>query len=149
MARSLRPREHGAIAEAALPLVTALALGRPDTATPWLLALAAVAAFLMVASLMLPGRYAGAVLMYVAINGAVFAILVWMVIHGYRGGDRFQVYAAFIAYAANMLAVYFMDFFTLMSRSLFVMAGGAVLVAGVYLLERQRRRAQPAEGGAA
>lgn len=97
----------------------------------------------------LPGRYGDAVFMYVAINGIVFGLLIWMVVEGYRSGERFQVYCAFAAYGAGMIAVYFMGFWTLMSRSLFVMGGGAVLIAGVYILERQRRRLGAATAGGA
>ena len=86
-------------------------------------------------------------LTYVAINGTFFAVLIWMVVDGYRSGERFQVYSAFVAYGAGLIAVYFMEFFTLMSRSLFVMGGGAVLIGGVYLLERQRRKAGAATAG--
>lgn len=103
------------------------------------IALATLAAAAMLANPFLPGRYADVVFMYAAINGIVFALLIWMVVQGYRSGERFQVYSAFVAYGAGMLAVYFMDFFTLMNRSLFVMGGGAILIAGVYILERQRR----------
>jgi len=113
------------------------------------MALAVLAAVAMLATPLMPGRYADAIVMYLVINGLVFAILVWAVVDGYRSGERFQVYAAFVAYGAGLVAVYFMESFTLMSRSLFVMAGGAVLIAGVYLLERQRRRGgAPAAGGA-
>jgi uncharacterized membrane protein len=107
------------------------------------IALAVLAAALMIADPLLPGRYGNAVFMYVAINGTIFAILIWMVVQGYRSGERFQVYSAFVAYGAGMIAVYFMDFFTLMNRSLVVMGCGAVLVGGVYMLERQKRRAAP------
>ena len=103
----------------------------------------------MLANPFMPGRYADAVFMYVAINGMFFAILIWMVVEGYRSGERFQVYSAFVAYGAGMIAVYFMDFFTLMNRSLVVMGGGAVLIAGVYILERQRRSAAAATTGGA
>ena len=113
------------------------------------IALAGLAAAVMLANPFMPGRYADAVLMYVAINGTVFAVLVWMVVEGYRSGERFQVYGAFVAYGAGMLAVYFMDFFTLMERSLVVMGGGAVLIAGVYILERQRRSAATFKTGGA
>ena len=113
------------------------------------IALAGLAAALMLANPFMPGRYADAVFMYVAINGTYFAILIWMVVDGYRSGERFQVYSAFAAYGAGMLAVYFMDFFTLLNRSLVVMGGGAVLIAGVYILERQRRRVADARPGGA
>jgi uncharacterized membrane protein len=112
-------------------------------------ALAALAVAVMLINPFLPGRYGDAVFTYVAINGLVFALLIWMVVQGYRSGDRFQVYCAFAAYGAGMIAVYFMEFFTLMNRSLFVMGGGAVLIAGVYLLERQRRRTDAAKTGGA
>jgi apolipoprotein N-acyltransferase len=111
-------------------------------------ALAALAVAVMLINPFLPGRYGDAVFTYVAINGLIFALLIWMVVQGYRSGERFQVYSAFVAYGAGMIAVYFMEFFTLMNRSLFVMGGGAVLIAGVYLLERQRRRTTAMEGGA-
>jgi len=111
--------------------------------------LAVLAAAAMLANPLMPGRYADTVLMYVALNGIVFAILIWMIVAGYRSGERFQVYSAFVAYGAGLIAVYFMEFFTLMSRSLFVMGGGAVLIAGVYLLERQRRTAGAAQAGGA
>jgi uncharacterized membrane protein len=104
------------------------------------IALAGLAAAVMLANPFMPGRYADAVLMYVLINGTFFGVLVWLVVAGYRTGDRFQVYSVFVAYGAGLVAVYFMGFWTLMSRSLFVMAGGAVLIGGVYILERQRRR---------
>ncbi len=108
------------------------------------MALAAMAAVLMIANPFLPGVYGDTVFMYVAINGAVFAALIWMIAHGYRTGERFQVYCAFLAYGGGLIALYFMSFWSLMNRSLFVMGGGAVLVAGVYILERQRRSAAPA-----
>ncbi len=111
------------------------------------IALAALAAAVVLANPFMPGRYADAVFMYVAINATIFALLIWMVVDGYRSGERFQVYIAFVAYGAGMIPVYFMEFFTLMNRSLFVMGGGAVLIAGVYLLEHQRRKAAAAKAG--
>jgi len=110
------------------------------------LAIAAVAAATMAANPFMPGYYTDAVIMYVLINATIFAALIWLVVHGYRSGERFQVYAAFVAYGAGLIALYFNDFFSLMERALVVMGGGAVLIAGVYLLERQRRR--PATVGA-
>lgn len=112
-------------------------------------ALAALAVAVMLINPFLPGRYGDAVFIYVAINGLIFALLIWMVVQGYRSGERFQVYCAFVAYGAGMIAVYFMEFFTLMNRSLFVMGGGAVLIAGVFILERQRQRTDTAKPGEA
>ncbi len=111
------------------------------------IALATLAAAVMLANPFMPGYYGDAVLMYVAINATFFAILIWMVVQGYRSGERFQVYIAFVAYGAGLIAVYFMEFFTLINRSLFVMGGGAVLIAGVYLLERQRQKPDAAPAG--
>jgi len=112
-------------------------------------ALAVLAVAVMLVDPFLPGHYGDAVFIYVAINGLIFALLIWLVVDGYRSGERFQVYCAFVAYGAGMIAVYFMEFFTLMSRSLFVMGGGAVLIAGVYMLERQRRQKDAAKAGGA
>ncbi len=108
----------------------------------------AVERYRRVANPFMPGRYADAVVMYLAINGTVFAVLIWLVVQGYRSGERFQVYSAFVAYGAGLIAVYFMTFWSLMGRSLFVMGAGALLIAGVYVLERQRRvRPDAAAGG--
>lgn len=104
------------------------------------MALAALGAALMLVNPFLPGGYGYVVLMYIAINGTVFAALIWMVAHGYRTGERFQVYSAFAAFGVGLFTLYFIDFWPLMSRSLLIMSGGFVLVAGVYVLETQRRR---------
>jgi uncharacterized membrane protein len=110
--------------------------------------LAGLAAAVMLANPFMPGRYVDTVAMYLAINATCFAILIWMVVNGYKSGDRFQVYSAFLAYGAGLIAIYFMTFWTLMTRSLFAMGGGAVLIAGVYILERQRRKAGGTREGA-
>jgi hypothetical protein len=94
----------------------------------------------------IPGGYDGVVAMYIALNGLTFAALLWLVAHGYASDDRFPVYTAFLFLAAGLIAFYFHDFWSLMSRSLFAMGGGMVLVGGVWYLERQRRR--PAAEGA-
>jgi uncharacterized membrane protein len=112
------------------------------------LALASLAVLLMLVNPFLPGRYGDAVFMYVAINGTFFAVLIWMIAHGYRSGERFNVYSAFVFYGIGLIVVYFISFWPLMSRSLFIMTGGTVLVAGVYVLERQRRNARDTAGGA-
>lgn len=113
------------------------------------LAIAALAAAAMIANPFMPGYHTDAVLMYVLINATIFAALIWLVVQGYRSGERFQVYGAFVAYGAGLIALYFNDFFSLMERALVIMGGGAVLIAGVYLLERQRRRAAVANSGVA
>ncbi|MEN8195579.1 MAG: DUF2157 domain-containing protein [Pseudomonadota bacterium] len=112
------------------------------------LALAVVAVLLMLITPFQPGRYGDVVFMYVAINGTVFAALIWLIAHGYRTADRFQVYCGFIFFGIELFTIYFISYWPLMSRSLLIMTGGAVLIAGVYILERQRRGTMAAEGGA-
>ena len=122
----------------------AVAKSRRDMAG---MAVALIAAATMIVNPFLPGYHIDAVLMYVLINACIFSALIWLVVQGYRSGERFHVYCAFVAYGAGLIALYFNDFFTLMERALVIMAGGVVLVAGVYLLERQRQAA--ARAGAA
>jgi uncharacterized membrane protein len=105
------------------------------------LALAVLAVLLMLVNPFLPGRYTDVVFMYAALNGTVFAALIWIIAHGYRSGERFNVYTAFIVYGIGLVVLYFISFWPLMGRSLFIMTGGVVLVAGVYILERRRRAA--------
>ena len=112
------------------------------------LTLAGVAVLLMLITPFQPGRYGDVVFMYVAINGTVFAALIWLIAHGYRTADRFQVYCGFIFFGIELVTVYFISYWPLMSRSLLIMTGGAVLVGGVYILERQRRRTTGTEGDA-
>lgn len=95
---------------------------------------------------LIPGAYWEVVAMYIALNGLTFAALLWLVAYGYASDDRFPVYTAFLFFAAGLIAFYFNDFWSLMSRSLFAMGGGMVLVGGVWYLERQKRR--PAAEGA-
>ena len=108
--------------------------------------LAALAALLFAINVGVPDGYDAVVAMYVAINGLAFAALLWLVAYGYASDDRFPVYTAFLFFAAGLIAFYFNDFWSLMSRSLFAMGGGMVLVGGVWYLERQKRR--PAAGAA-
>jgi uncharacterized membrane protein len=109
---------------------------------------------LMLVNLFLPAVYGAVAALYIVVNLVVFAGLVWLIVAGYRQGDRFQVNAAFVGFALGMLALYFNHFWTLMDRSIFFMGGGALLFVGGYLLERQRRRligrigAAREEGGA-
>ncbi len=117
------------------------------------LALLAALGALMLANLFLPPDYLAMTVLYVAFNLVVFGGLVWLIVAGYQAGDRFQVNAAFVFFALGMLALYFDRFWTLMDRSIFFMAGGALLFGGGYVLERQRRRLmggmdRPAAGAA-
>jgi uncharacterized membrane protein len=114
--------------------------GRVDGLAKSGLALLAAAGGLMLINLVLPASYNTVTLLYIAMNLVVFAGIVWLIVAGYRSGDRFQVNTAFVFFALGMLALYFNYFWTLMDRSLFFMGGGALLLAGGFLLERQRRR---------
>jgi uncharacterized membrane protein len=111
------------------------------------LALAGIAVLLMLITPFQPGRYGDVVFMYVALNAAVFAALIWLIAHGYRTADRFQTYCGFVFFGLELFTVYFISYWPLMGRSLLIMSGGAVLVAGVYILERQRRRAEQRTAG--
>jgi uncharacterized membrane protein len=101
------------------------------------LGLLAAAGALMLVNLFLPAGYGAMTALYIAFNLVVFAGLVWLIVAGYRAGDRFQVNAAFVFFALGMLALYFDYFCTLM------------LFVGGYLLERQRRRLIGGIAGAA
>ncbi len=72
-------------------------------------------------------------------NLLYFAGLAWLVWAGTSRGDRFLVNAAFAFFALLLFTRYIDTFWTLMNRSFFFMAGGALLLAGGWLLERQRR----------
>ena len=104
------------------------------------LGLLVAAGALMLVNLVLPRSYGPVMALYITMNLVAFAGLIWLIVAGYRAGDRFQVNAAFLFFAFGLLALYFDRFWTLMDRSLFFMGGGALLFLGGYLLERQRRR---------
>lgn len=117
------------------------------------LALGAAMAVVLMANGFLLGETGGKVA--VAVNLLLFAGLVWSVYAGYRLGEPFLVNASFVAFALALLARYLETFWTLLSRSLFFMVGGLVLIGGGWWLERTRRRVlehmagdEPPDGGA-
>lgn len=69
-----------------------------------------------------------------------FAAVVWLTYAGYQGGSRTLVNTAFAFFIIGLVHVYFETLWTLFDRSFFFMAGGALLIVGGYLLERQRLR---------
>jgi len=104
------------------------------------LVLVGLAAVTIAANLFVPPKFAAVAAIYIGWNLVQVAALVWLVLRGYRRGDRFQVNAAFLFFALTVLAIYFDRFWSLMDRSLFFMGGGALLFLGGYALERQRRK---------
>jgi uncharacterized membrane protein len=104
----------------------------------WGLLLITAGALLVLANLFLAGQYGG--LVAIAFNLLFFATMVWLVFAGLREQERFLVNIAFGFFVLALLSRYFDTFWSLLDRSFFFMAGGAVLLAGGYFLERQRRR---------
>jgi uncharacterized membrane protein len=80
-------------------------------------------------------------------NLAFFAGIIWLIYAGVHGADRFTVNLSFAFFAIALLSRYLDTFWTLMGRSYFFMVGGVLLLAGGYLLERQRRRLTRGMGG--
>lgn len=69
-----------------------------------------------------------------------FGGLIWLAHYGYRRQMRYLAVLAVIFFAIGLVTVYFSDFWTLTSRSIFFLAGGTVMLGDGYWLERQRRR---------
>lgn len=137
---------------AALVLVALLAaLHRRVTANEarpahldWGWALLALAALLVAVTAMgVETRPLGAI----GFNLLYFAGLIWLVYVGVEAQDRKLVNYAFFFLAVGLLARYLDTFWTLLGRSYFFMAGGALLLVGGYLLERGRRRLTRGIGG--
>jgi uncharacterized membrane protein len=75
--------------------------------------------------------------------------VVWLVFTGVDRGERHIINLGFAFFGALLLARYYDTFWTLLDRSYFFMAGGALLLAAGYFLERSRRRFTARAGGAA
>jgi uncharacterized membrane protein len=148
-AKTLREAAGGnyiAATIAALALVVGLALwhrrrtggaGRPAY-LKWGQGLIGAIAVLMLANLFLGGASGGWVA--IAFNLLFFAGLLWLLYAGMHGDDRFLVNLAFVFFGLTLLTRYFDTFWTLLNRSFFFMAGGLLLIAGGYALERKRRQ---------
>lgn len=118
----------------------------------WGQVLIAAIVALMLANLFLGGVRGGTVA--IAFNLLFFAGLLWLIYAGMHTDDRFLVNLGFVFFGLTLLTRYFDTFWTLLNRSFFFMAGGLLLIAGGYALERQRRRITSGiqarrEGGAA
>lgn len=129
------------LALAAVPAVLAALRWRSAAVRPharWGLLLLATLLALVIANLVLDGDQAG--LAAFGFNLVFFAGLVWLVFVGLEQRDPLLLNLAFGFFTLGLIARYFDTFWTLMDRSLFFMAGGAALLIGGYVLERQRRR---------
>jgi uncharacterized membrane protein len=131
---------------ATLALVAGLALwhrrrtggaGRPAY-LQWGQGLIGAIVLLMLANLFLGGASGGWVA--IAFNLLFFAGLLWLIYAGMYSDDRFLVNLAFVFFGITLLTRYFDTFWTLLNRSFFFMAGGLLLIAGGYALERKRRQ---------
>jgi uncharacterized membrane protein len=72
-------------------------------------------------------------------NALFLGAVYWIGDLGMRRADHALINRAFAAFAVWVLARYFDTFWTLLDRSLFFMAGGILLLAGGFWLERRRR----------
>ena len=100
----------------------------------WLVAAGALA----LVNLFGAGRYPGWVAF--GYNLLACAGVIWLVLTGIDRGERRIVNLGFVFFAALLLARYFDTFWSLLDRSYFFMAGGALLLVAGGLLERSRRR---------
>jgi len=77
--------------------------------------------------------------MAVLFNLLYFACLLWLIFFGMRTAHSQLVNLGFFFFALTLLSRYFDTFWTLLDRSLFFMAGGALLVGLGIVLEKKRR----------
>lgn len=76
------------------------------------------------------------------------ALSAWLVSYGASREWRFAVNFGFIAFGAELLWLYFETLGTLLDTALFFAAGGILLIAGAFIMERMRRRLVAKTGGA-
>ncbi len=104
----------------------------------WGQALIAAIVALLLANLFLGGARGGTVA--IVFNLLFFASMLWLIYAGMHSDDRFLVNLGFVFFGLTLLTRYFDTFWTLLNRSFFFMAGGLLLIAGGYALERKRRQ---------
>lgn len=73
-------------------------------------------------------------------NAAFFALAGAIVLHGYLTSDERYINAGLIAIAIGLISRYCDTFWSLLAGSAFFIAGGIVLLALAFILERARRR---------
>lgn len=71
---------------------------------------------------------------------AFLALAAWLVSYGTGRGSRFAVNFAFVAFAAEVLYLYFETLGSLLDTALFFALGGVLLIVGSFVMERMRRR---------
>jgi len=85
------------------------------------------------------------------IYAALFiALSIWLVAYGSNRRSRFALNAGFVAFAGEVLYLYFETLGTLLGTAAFFALGGVILIAGAYVLTKVRSRVVKAvnEGGA-
>lgn len=115
----------------------------------WGLGLMAAILAILLANMFVFGESGGAVA--VVFNLLYFAALIWLIFFGMHTANHQLVNLAFLFFAITLLSRYFDTFWDLLDRSLFFMAGGALLVVLGIVLEKKRRGivANMREGGEA
>ena len=71
---------------------------------------------------------------------AFLALAAWLVSYGTGRGSRFAVNFGFVAFAAEVLYLYFETLGDLLDTALFFALGGILLIVGSFVMERMRRR---------
>lgn len=137
---------HAMLVAAVGVLVWWLFFRRQDETSPrqrrepwvwWGLGLAAMFALLIGINLFFTVNYASEIARLM--NLVYFGGLAWLVYAGYRLNSPFYLNLAFVFFGLTLVSRYFDTFWTLLSRSAFFLAGGLVLIAGGWYLERTRR----------
>lgn len=81
-----------------------------------------------------------------AYAAAFLALSAWLVSYGTGRGSRFAVNLGFVAFAAEVLYLYFETLGDLLGTALFFALGGVLLIVGSFVMERMRRRLVKATG---
>ncbi|MDP2125074.1 MAG: DUF2157 domain-containing protein [Parvibaculum sp.] len=71
---------------------------------------------------------------------AILVLAAWLVSWGAASGNRFAVNFGFVAFAAEVLWLYFATLGTLLDTAIFFALGGVLLIVGSIVFERMRRR---------
>ncbi|MEJ8574533.1 DUF2157 domain-containing protein [Microbaculum marinum] len=86
--------------------------------------------------------------MQILLGVLVMVAGVWTVAFGNRVGSRAAATFGLIAFAAEVLYLYFVTFGTLLDTAVFFLTGGILMIALAAILVRLQRRLTPADGGA-
>jgi uncharacterized membrane protein len=102
-------------------------------------ALVFIATFVL-AALALLGPAAGEKGLLITTNLLLFLAIITVVISGYMGRDEILINIGLVFFVLDIIARYFDFFWDMLDKSLFFMGGGILLLAGGFLLERNRRK---------